>query len=138
VLREVALADLGPDTGGRGVGVAELGMIPLERLKLAEELVVIGVAERWLVEYVVLVRRPLQAAAQLQDSFGDALRRARQSASASPPSRPSSASPPCSRKFSTKKRPGSPARFTMRRRVSIEETSSRCSFTNHSSAFFER
>jgi hypothetical protein len=45
VLREMTLADLGPDARSGGAGIAQFGMIPLERLELAEELVVLGVAE---------------------------------------------------------------------------------------------
>lgn len=52
---EVALADVGADAGRRGIGVAEVGVVALERLELAEALVVLGVAEGGAIEDVVVV-----------------------------------------------------------------------------------
>jgi hypothetical protein len=70
VLGEVALGDRRAHARGGGVRVAQLGVVALERLQLAEERVVLAVAERRAVEDVVLVRGLLEPAAQFDGAGG--------------------------------------------------------------------
>ena len=127
----MTVGNLCADANGRRVGRSQFRVRFLDGRELAEQPVILGVAKRRLIEYVVLVRRPSEQRAQLFC----ARRRGRCGAqsAASPPS--CEARPPCRRKLSTKNIPDSPARLTMRSKVSIDDISSRCSITNHSSMF---
>jgi hypothetical protein len=64
VLGELAL-NLGPDTECRRVGAQTLREIPLQRLQLPKQLVVLGVRQGWTVENVVLVGCAIEDGAQL-------------------------------------------------------------------------